>query len=293
VNLAEVLAQVRRLELRSRRLARGLLAGEYASVFKGRGVEFADVRPYQYGDDVRTIDWRVSARSGDAYVRRYVEERELTVIFVVDRSASDSFGTRRRTKAELATELCAVLALTAAQTHDRVGAVLFTDRVEHFVAPRKGYRHALRLVRELVAFEPRGTGTDLSAALEFLNEVTRRRAVVFILSDWIASGYEDQLAMTTRRHDTIAVQLADPRERELPDVGLLALADPESGRWRYVDTSDARVRSRVSVTARARDVELARGLRRLGADVIRLDTDRGYVAPLMAFFRARERARRH
>ena len=293
MNLAEVLAQVRRLELRSRRLTRGIIAGEYASVFKGRGVEFADVRPYQYGDDVRTIDWRVTARTGSAYVRRYVEERQLTVMLLVDRSASDAFGTRRRTKAELATELCAVLALMAAQTHDRVGAMIFTDRVEHFVPPAKGPRHALRLVRELVAHEPRGTGTDLVPALEYLHRVTRRRAVVFICSDWIAQGYETALATIASRHDTVAVQLADPRERELPDAGLVALSDPETGRWRYVDTSDSRVRSRVRAAARERDAELARSLRRLGADVIRLDTDRGFVAPLLAFFRARERVRRH
>jgi uncharacterized protein (DUF58 family) len=293
MNLTEVLAQVRQLELRSRRLVRDLLAGEYASVFKGRGVEFADVRPYQHGDDVRTIDWRVTARAGAAYVRRYVEERELTVLFVVDRSASDAFGSRRRTKADLATEVCAVLALTAARTNDRVGALLFTDRVEHFVPPSKGKRHALRVVRELVAFEPRGSGTDLVAALEFVNRVTRRRAVLFVFSDWLAAGYELVLEATARRHDTVAVQLADPRERQLPDVGLVTLADPETGRWRYVDTSDPRVRDRAREAARERDAALARSLRRHGADVVRLDTDRGYVAPLLAFFRARERMRRH
>jgi uncharacterized protein (DUF58 family) len=293
VNLAEVLAHVRRLELRHRRLVRNLLVGEYASVFKGRGVEFADVRPYQYGDDVRTIDWRVTARTGHAYVRRYVEERELTLYLVVDRSASDAFGSTRRTKAELATEVCAILALAAAQAHDRVGAVLFTDRVEHHVPPRKGARHALRVIRELVAFEPRGAGTDVAAALELVNRVTRRRSLVFILSDWLDAGYETELAITARRHDTIAVRLGDPREHVLPSVGLVALHDPETGEWRDVDTSDPRVRAELARAARARDRALALSLRRLGADVIGLDTDRSSIGPLLAFFQARERMRRH
>jgi uncharacterized protein (DUF58 family) len=293
VNLADVLARVRRLELRNRRLVRTLLVGEYASVFKGRGVEFADVRPYEYGDDVRTIDWRVTARTGSAYVRRYVEERELTLVLVVDRSASDTFGSRRRTKAALATELCAVLALAAVQANDRVGAVLFTDVIEHFVPPSRGARHALRVIRELVAFEPRRRRTDLNAALEFVSRVTRRRAMVFVVSDWIAEDYERALAATARRHDLIAVQLTDPRERELADVGLVALADPETGQWRYVDTSDARVRDSLAASARERDDALGRSLRRLGADVVTLDTDRDFVGPLLAFFRARERMRHH
>ncbi|HEX6534463.1 MAG TPA: DUF58 domain-containing protein [Gemmatimonadaceae bacterium] len=293
MTLAEVLAQVRRLELRSRRLARELLAGEYASAFKGRGVEFADVRPYVIGDDVRTIDWRVTARTGEAYVRRYVEERELTIMLAVDRSASDAFGSARRTKADLATELCATLALTAARTSDRVGAVLFTDRVERYLPPEKGMRHALRVVREMVAFEPSGTGTDVAAALEFVSRVARRRVVLFVMSDWIATGWEHALTLIAQRHDTIAVQLADPRERELPDVGLVALADPESERWRWVDTGDARVREHLRAAAHERDAALARALRRHGADVVRLRTDRGYVAPLLALFRARERMPRH
>lgn len=293
MNLADVLAQVRRLELRNRRLVRDLLVGEYASVFKGRGVEFADVRPYQFGDDIRTIDWRVTARAGSAFVRRYVEERELTLYLVVDRSASDAFGSRRRTKAELATEVCAVLALAAARVNDRVGALLFTDAVEYHVPPRKGARNALRLIRELVAFEPRGTRTDIAGALDYVNRVTRRRAMVFVLSDWLATGWAHALSVVARRHDTIAVHLADPREQELPDVGLIALADPESGRWGYVDTSAPDVRARFGQAARDRQAALTGALRRAGADVIRLDTDRGYVGPLLAFFRARERLRRH
>jgi uncharacterized protein (DUF58 family) len=293
VTLAEVMAQVRLLEIRSRHLVKDILAGEYSSVFKGRGVAFADVREYQYGDDVRTIDWRVTARTGTAYVRRYVEERELTVLFVVDHSASEAFGSRVRSKAELATEVCAVLAMTAVRNNDRVGAVLFSDRVERFVPPNKGKRHVMRVIRELLAFEPTGRGTDLTGAVEFVNRVLPRRAVVFIVSDWQASGYERELEIAARRHDTIAVQLSDPRERELPDLGLITLQDPETGEWHFVDSSDAGVRSLLRERAAEFDATLRRSLRRLGVDLILLQTGEGYVAPLLSFFRRRERALRH
>ena len=293
MTLAEVMAQVRLLEIRSRHLVKDILAGEYSSVFKGRGVAFADVREYQYGDDVRTIDWRVTARTGAAYVRRYVEERELTVLFVVDHSASEAFGSRVRSKAELATEVCAVLAMTAVRNNDRVGAVLFSDRVERFVPPNKGKRHVMRVIRELLAFEPEGWGTDLAAAVEFVNRVLRRRAVVFIVSDWRAAGYERELEIAARRHDTIALQLSDPRERELPDLGLITLRDPETGEWQYVDSSDPDVRRRLRERAAEFDAGLRRSLQRLGVDLIRLQTGDGYVAPLLSFFRRRERALRH
>jgi uncharacterized protein (DUF58 family) len=293
VTLAEVMAQVRLLEIRSRHLVKDILAGGYSSVFKGRGVAFSDVREYQYGDDVRTIDWRVTARTGSAYVRRYVEERELTVLFVVDHSASEAFGSRVRSKAELATEVCAVLAMTAVRNNDRVGAVLFSDRVERFVLPNKGKRHVMRVIRELLAFEPEGRGTDLAAAVEFVNRVLRRRAVVFIVSDWRAAGYERELEIAARRHDTIAVQLGDPRERELPDLGLITLRDPETGEWHYVDSSDPRVRSHLRERAAEFDAALRRSLQRLGVDLIRLQTGEGHVAPLLSFFRRRERALRH
>lgn len=289
VTLADILAQVRRLEVTSRHLVRDVLAGEYGSVFKGRGVEFADVREYHYGDDVRTIDWRVTARMDAAYVRRYVEERELTVLFLVDHSASDAFGTRVRTKIQLATEACAVLALAAVRNNDRVGAVMFTDRVEAFVPPAKGKRHALRVIRELLTFRPSGRGTDVRAALEYATRMLSRRAVLFVASDWIADGYDTQLEMAARRHDTIAVQLVDARERQLPDVGLVTVRDPESGRWRTVDTSSPVVRDRFRERAAAFDATLESRLRRCGTDVIRLWTDEGYVAPLLAFFHQRQR----
>ena len=202
------------------------------------------MREYLPGDDIRLIDWNVTARMGSPYIKQYVEERELTVMLLVDHSASEVFGSRVRTKSDLATEVCAVLAMTAARNNDRVGTLFFTDRVERFVPPKKGRKHVLRLVREMLSFEPRGAGTDLAAALEFLNRVVRRRAVVFIVSDFLARGYERVLKSTAHRHDTIAVQLRDPRERELPKLGLLAVREPETGRWRHLDTGSDFLRER-------------------------------------------------
>ncbi len=292
MNLAEVLRQVRLLEIHTRRLVTDVFAGEYSSVFKGRGMEFADVREYQPGDDIRLIDWNVTARMGSPFVKQFVEERELTVMFLVDHSSSEVFGTRVRTKSDLAAEVCAVLAMTAVKNHDRVGTVLFTDRVERFVPPKKGKTHVLRVIRELLSFEPRGSGTDLVAALEFTNRILTRRAVVFLVSDFLAEGYDRVLKATARRHDTIALQLMDPRERELPDVGLVAVRDPESEGWRYLDTGSRRVRETFRSRGEAFDQALTRSLRRRGVDVVRLDTSRPYVQPLLAFFRMRERLQR-
>jgi uncharacterized protein (DUF58 family) len=289
----EVVAKVRRLEVTSRRLVRDRLAGEYGSVFKGRGVELADVREYAVGDDVRTIDWRVTARMDATYVRRYVEERELTVLFVIDRSASDAFGSRVRSKAELAAEVCGVLALAAARNHDRVGALWFADTVEQYVAPAKGRRHVLRVIRELLAFEPAGRGTQMAAALDYVNRVTTRRSVVFLVSDWIGVDPGAALDITARRHDTIAVQLVDPRERELPSVGLVTVADPETGAWRYVDTSNAAVRTAFQARGARFDARMRDLFARKGIDAIRLETGRDYVAPLLSFFSRRERRRLH
>ena len=291
--LAEILRQVRLLEIHTRHLVRDVFAGEYTSVFKGRGVEFADVREYRPGDDVRTIDWNVTARMGAPFVKQYVEERELTVLFLIDHSASEVFGTRVRTKSDLAAEVCAVLAMTAVRNHDRVGAVFFTDRVERLIPPKKGKRHVLRLIRELLTFEPAGSGTDLAAALDFVNRILSRRAVIFVVSDFLASGYERELKATARRHDTIALRLRDPRERELPDVGIVALRDAESGAWRYLDTGSRAVREAFRRRAEAFEEELSTSLRRQRVDLVRLETDQSYVEPLLAFFRLRERLLRH
>lgn len=281
--------EVRRIEITTRHLVRDIVAGEYSSAFRGRGVEFAEVREYQPGDDVRTIDWNVTARLGSAYVKRYLEERELAVGFAVDFSASKRFGSRKRTKGDLATEVCAVLALAAARNNDRVGALFFSDRIEQMVPARKGRRHALRIISELLSFEPAGSGTDLTAALTYLESVLRRRSVLFVVSDFMTSGYQSALGRLARKHDVIAVQLVDPRERELPDAGLMTLKDPESGAWRYVDTGSSAVRSAFRSRMADFDLDLERSLRERGADLVRLHTDRAYAEPLLAFFRQRER----
>jgi uncharacterized protein (DUF58 family) len=289
MNADEVAREVRRLEITTRHLVRDIVAGEYSSAFRGRGVEFAEVREYQPGDDVRTIDWNVTARLGSAYVKRYLEERELGVLFVVDRSASEAFGSRLRTKGDLAAEVCAVLAFAAARNNDRVGVLFATDRVERYIPPRKGRRHALRVVSDLLGFAPQGRETNLGAALAALESMLRRRAVLFVVSDFLASEYRNSLARLARRHDLIAIQLSDPRERELPDVGLVNLWDPETGASRCVDTSDERIRDDFRRRGEEFDRRLERTLREQGADLLRLETGRPYAEPLLAFFRQRER----
>jgi uncharacterized protein (DUF58 family) len=288
----ETMQEVRRLEITTRHLVRDIVAGEYSSAFRGRGVEFSEVREYQPGDDIRSIDWNVTARLGAAYVKRYLEERELTVLFIVDASASEQFGTRLRTKHDLAVEVCAVLALAAARNSDRVGAVWVTDQIEHFVPPRRGRRHVLRLINDLLSFQPSGSGTDLGTALQYLEPVLRRRAVIFLVSDFITSGYQPALDRIARRHDVIGLQLYDRRERELPDVGLVSFYDPESGSWRLVDTANASTRELFQERAAAFDRSLQQNLRQGGADLIRLETGQSYAEPLISFFRRRERAHR-
>jgi uncharacterized protein (DUF58 family) len=285
----QVMREVRRIEITTRHLVRDIVAGEYSSAFRGRGVEFAEVREYQPGDDVRTIDWNVTARLGSAYVKRYLEERELSVGFVVDFSASKLFGSRLRTKGDLAVEVCAVLALAAARNNDRVGALFFTDRIEHLVTPRKGRRHVLRILSDLISFQPQGKGTNLTAALEQLEPIHRRRSVLFIVSDFLTTGYGPALSRLARKHDVVAVHLVDPRERALPDMGLIALKDPETAAWRYVDTGNAAVRDQFRERVAAFDTNLDHAVREQGADLIRLHTDQSYAEPLLAFFRRRER----
>ena len=289
----EVLRHVRFLEVRTRGLVNSLFAGEYRSVFKGQGMEFAEVREYQPGDEVRAIDWNVTARMRRPFVRRYEEERELTVMLVVDLSGSERFGTARRFKSELATELAAVLALAAVRNNDRVGLVLFTDRVEHVVRPRKGRRHALRLLRDLLVAEPEGRGTRVATATDFVARLLTHKAIVFLVSDLDDEGLERPLKRLALRHDVVAITVEDPGETTLPDVGLARFVDPETGDAVDVDTSDARVRE--AFAARVEEARAARQalLRRLAIDEVAVRTDRGYVEPLLHFFRSREtRARR-
>ncbi len=284
----EVLRQVKLLELQTRGLVNSLFTGEYRSVFKGQGMEFAEVREYQAGDEVRSIDWNVTARMGRPFVKRYIEERELTVMLAVDLSGSERFGTRGRFKSELASELAAVLAMSAIRNNDRVGAVLFTDRIEHVVPPRKGRRHALRLMRDLLVFEPAGTRTDLPAALEFTGKMIAHKSIIFVVSDFQADEIEHPLKLLAQRHDVIAVTVDDPSERTLPDIGLARFIDPESGQTLDIDTSDPAVRQRFGETVEEEINARRRLLRRLAIDEIPVHTDGSIVEPLIRFFRARE-----
>jgi uncharacterized protein (DUF58 family) len=289
----EVLRQVKLLELQTRGLVNSLFTGEYRSVFKGQGMEFAEVREYQAGEEVRSIDWNVTARMGRPFVKRYIEERELTVMLAVDLSGSERFGTRGRFKSELASELAAVLAMSAIRNNDRVGAVLFTDRIEHVVPPRKGRRHALRLMRDLLVFEPAGSRTDLPAALEFTGKMLGHKSIIFVVSDFQAEDIEHPLKLLAQRHDVVAVTVDDPSEQTLPDIGLARFVDPETGTTLDVDTSDPAVRAQFAAAVEEELTMRRRLLRRLAIDEIPVHTDGSVVEPLIRFFRAREtRARR-
>ena len=289
----EILRQVKLLELRTRGLVNSLFTGEYRSVFKGQGMEFSEVREYQPGDEVRSIDWNVTARMRKPYVKRYIEERELTVMLVVDLSGSERFGTRTRFKSELASELAAVLAMSAIRNNDRVGAVLFTDRIEHVVPPRKGRRHALRLMRDLLAFEPVGTGTDIAGAVDYAGKMLVHKAIIFLVSDFQEAALEQPLKLLAQRHDVVAVTVDDPSEHELPDLGLARFLDPETGLTLDVDTSDPAVRARFAEAVTEEVTTRKRLLRRLAIDEIPLHTDGGVVDPLIKFFRTRESRSRH
>ena len=289
---AETFRQVQRIHIRTRRLVDGALAGEYHSVFKGRGMEFAEVREYVPGDDVRTIDWNVTARMGQPFVKQYVEERELTVMLLVDLSASGQFGSVTRFKSEIATELCAVLTLSAIRNNDKVGLILFTDRIEHFIPPQKGRNRALQVIREMLLFEPAGRGTDLGGALEYLHKVCRRRSVTFLISDFLAHHYERPLRLVHKRHDVVPICIADPREMELPDLGLMMLRDLETGEHALIDTGSAAVRRAYREQRAAAALARERLFRSLGIDLIEVDTRESYMHPLMRFFRLREKRRR-
>ena len=285
----EVLRRVKLIELRTRGLVDTVFSGEYQSVFKGHGMEFAEVREYVPGDEYRSIDWNVSARMGQPYVKKYAEERELTVLFAVDLSGSAQFGTRGRFKAEVAAEVATVIAMAAIKNNDRVGLLLFTDRIEGFVPPKKGRRHALRLIRDLLAFEPAGRATDLATALDYIGRVLRHRAIVFLMSDFFDAGYEKPLKVISRRHDVVAVTVSDPRERTLVDVGFLELIDAETGQKVVLDSSSRYVREQFEHLSAEEETRLSRTLNRLSIDRIGIRTDRSYVEPLIGFFKARER----
>jgi uncharacterized protein (DUF58 family) len=285
--------QLRRLQIRARRAVAGLLGGEYHSVFKGTGLAFADVRAYQPGDDVRAIDWNVTARMGQPFLKRFVEERELTVLFVVDASASLAVGTRRQAKREVVAELAALLAFAALHNNDRVGLLHYTDRVEHVVPPRRGTRHAQRLLRDILFYQPTGRRTDLRVALDTLNRIQRKRAIVFLFSDFLDDGFDRALRLAGRRHDLIAVRVSDPLEEELPDVGLLELVDVETDEPILVDTRSAAVRRAYGRNRQLREEELRRRFRGARVDAIDISTAGGHLDALIGFFRRREQRLKH
>ncbi|MGW8225425.1 MAG: DUF58 domain-containing protein, partial [Anaerolineales bacterium] len=278
----ELIKKIRRIEIRTRRLVDDSYAGEYHSVFKGRGMEFDEVRPYQIGDEIRSIDWNVTARTGEPHVKRYVEERELTVMLVVDASGSEDFGSVNQFKRELAAELTAVLSFAATTNNDRVGLLIFTDRVELFIPPRKGRRHVLRLIRELLAFQPQRRGTDIKLALDTVNRILKRRSIIFLVSDFLipAESYQKELIVTNKRHDLISIDLHDPLEKSLIDVGLLAIEDPETDEIIWVDTSNSQWRDSYNLRSQIHEADKARIFNSASVDRIHIATDEDYTASL-------------
>ena len=284
----DLIKKVRRIELKTRGLSNHIFSGEYHSAFKGRGMAFSEVREYVPGDEVRSIDWNVTARTGHPYVKVFDEERELTVVLVADVSASGDFGTENQLKRELITEACATIAFSAIQNNDKVGLILFSDTVELFIPPKKGRGHILRIVRELLEFRPQGKGTGVAGALKYLNSVIKKRAIAFLISDLMDTGYEDALKIANRRHDLVVLRTTDPREQELPAMGLVLFADPETGEERWVDTSSRRVRHHYRAAALKHQARTRDALRRAGVDHAVISTREGYVKPLMNLFRQRD-----
>jgi uncharacterized protein (DUF58 family) len=288
----DILKDIRRIQITTSRMVTDVFAGQYQSVFKGKGMEFDEVREYIPGDDIRSIDWNVTARMGHPYVKKFTEERELTVMLLLDMSASSFFGTRAQMKAQLAAKICSVLALSAIKNNDKVGFIIFTDKIEKFIPPRKGLRHVLRIIREALYFTPRSSGTDIVLALEYLNRVTSRKTVSFVVSDFFASDFKKMLAVANKRHDIVAVTITDPAELELTDVGLVKLFDPETGHDFIVDSSNKDVRSQYSLNAAARNKQRLSVFRSVNVDCIDVRTDVPYSKSLIRFFKARERRMR-
>lgn len=285
----ELLKKVRQLEIRTRGIVNQVFSGEYHSVFKGRGMEFSEVREYQPGDEIRTIDWNVTARLNHPFVKVFEEERELTVMLLVDMSGSQFFGSQSALKRDIAVELSAILAFSAMKNNDKVGAILFTDEIEQFIPPRKGKTHALRIVRELLSFEPKSTKTSLDVGIKYLNRVQKKRAIVFLLSDFFDQGYEQALRIAGKRHDFVGIVLVDPRERELPKVGLTTFRDAETGRQRWIDTSNRRVRNAHKTFWNAMQQTRRSLFLKSKLDAVEIRLDQPYMKPLTDFFRMRER----
>jgi len=285
----EFLRRIREIEIRARRVVNNVFSGEYHSAFKGRGMEYAESRPYQPGDDIRVMDWNVTARANAPFVKMFREERELTLMLMVDMSASERFGSVERFKSEVATELCAALAFSAIKNNDKVGLIAFTDRIELFIPPKKGRSSVLRLIRDILFFKPEGRGTDIGATLDYLNMVVKKRAIVFLVSDFRAGGYASSLKATARKHDLIAVPVIDPRETSLPDAGIVRMRDAETGEVVTVDTSDPLLRREYEESLRAESRERDRLFALAGVDQVVIHSDKSYMEPLVKFFKAREK----
>jgi uncharacterized protein (DUF58 family) len=288
----EILKKVRRIEISTRRAVNDLFSGEYHSTFKGQGMEFEEVRQYQPGDDIRLIDWNVTARTGQPYIKKFREERELSVVLLVDASSSGAFGTRERFKSETAAELCALLAFSAIKNNDKVGLIIFTDKIEMFVPPKKGKAHVLRLIREILYFKPKGIGTDIAGAVQYMNRVIKRRSVVFLISDYLSEGFYRPLQIANNKHDVIAIKISDPRESSFEDFGLIELEDAETGEVILVDTGSRAFRKEFAARAQEDNSNLKRGFQLANLDFINIRTDQSYIVPLINFFKMRERRAR-
>ncbi|OGC75883.1 MAG: hypothetical protein A2145_07130 [candidate division Zixibacteria bacterium RBG_16_40_9] len=283
----EVIKKIRKIEIRTKKLVNDVFSGEYHSIFKGRGMEFQEVREYQPGDDIRIIDWNVTARYGFPFVKKFQEERELTVVILLDASSSGKFGTQEKMKSELAAEICSLLAFSAIKNNDKVGMIIFTDQIEKYIPPQKGSSHVLRLIREVLYYQPQSKGTDLALALDFLGRIQNRRAVVFIISDFLSADYDKPLKIVNRRHDVIAIRITDPRETEMPAVGFIELEDAETGEQILVDTSDFLVRKQFNMFANSEREKLSKKFQSMNLDSVEVLTDRSYIIPLMTFFKQR------
>lgn len=284
---SELLRKVRKIEIKTKGLSKHLFSGEYHSAFKGRGMSFSEVRDYQYGDDVRNIDWNVTARTGDPHVKIFEEERELTVMLLIDMSRSSFFGTVNQLKNEVMTEICAVLAFSAINNNDKVGVAFFSDKVEKYIPPKKGRQHILRIIRELIDFEPQGHGTDIGKMLEYFTNIVKKRSICFLLSDFLTKGYELPLRIAARRHDVIGLNIIDPREEELPNVGLIRARDAESGEMRWIDTSSRRLRGRYAAWHQDHLAYFRTTFKKVGADIVNIRTNESYVNALLKFFQQR------
>ncbi|PJA98206.1 MAG: DUF58 domain-containing protein [Ignavibacteriales bacterium CG_4_9_14_3_um_filter_30_11] len=283
----ELLKQVRQIEIKTKGLVNHVFSGEYHSIFKGRGMEFSEVREYQVGDDIRSIDWNVTARFGHPYIKVFEEERELTVMLIIDLSGSLNFGTVNKTKQQIAAELSAILAFSALKNNDKVGLILFTDKIEKFVPPRKGRKHVLRIIREVLSFEAEGKETNIDMALQFFNNSIKKRSIAFLLSDFIDEGYEKILRIVSKKHDLIGLVLSDRREKEIPKIGLIKITDSETGKDRWLDTSNRKVYESIKKMNKENDLKRKNIFLSSRLDNIEIETDKDYVKPLVQFFKMR------